>query len=112
MENTSVNDGKTVAIIAYLWLIGWVIALLLHNGNKTTFGAFHVRQSLGIMILGILVWMLNLALAILSISLLGWIFSIAILVLWVLGLLSAIQGDQKPIPVLGMQFQVWFKNIG
>ncbi len=112
MENTSVNDGKTVAIIAYLWLIGWIIALILHNGNKTAFGAFHVRQSLGIMILGILVWILNLALAMLGISFLGWIFSIAILVLWLLGLISAIQGEIKPVPILGIQFQDWFKSIG
>ena len=48
MEKT-IDDGKTVAIIAYITLIGWIIALVMNNGNKTVLGSYHIRQSLGIM---------------------------------------------------------------
>ncbi len=51
METTS-DNGKTVAIIAYITLIGWIIALVMNNGNKTALGSYHVRQSLGIMCVG------------------------------------------------------------
>ena len=52
MEATT-DNGKTVAIIAYITLIGWIIALIMNNGNKTALGSFHVRQSLGIMCIGV-----------------------------------------------------------
>jgi len=107
METTT-DNGKTVAIIAYIFLIGWIIALLMNNGNKTTFGTYHLRQSLGIMCLGTILvifsWLIDI-----------WIFSfivnLAIFVFWLLGFLSAIQGEMKPVPVLGEQFQEWFKGI-
>ncbi len=74
METTT-DNGKTVAIISYITLIGWIIALVMNNGNKTALGSFHIRQSLGI------------------------------------GLVSAVEGEMKPVPVLGAQFQEWFKGI-
>ncbi len=47
------KDGKNVAIIAHLTLIGWVIALIMNNGNKTELGSFYIRQVLGIIILAL-----------------------------------------------------------
>jgi hypothetical protein len=43
-----INAGKNVAILSYLWIPGWLLALILHGRNKTEFGAFHLRQALGI----------------------------------------------------------------
>ncbi len=107
METTS-DNGKTVAIIAYITLIGWIIALIMNNGNKTALGSYHVRQSLGIMCVGIV---LSIVIGFIGISILTWIVQLAILVFWILGLISAIQGEMKPVPVLGEQFQQWFKGI-
>jgi uncharacterized membrane protein len=105
---TSTDNGKTVAIIAYITLIGWIIALVMNNGNKTALGSFHVRQSLGIICVGVL---LVIFASFIGISILTWIIQLAVLVLWVLGLISAVQGEMKPVPVLGEQFQQWFKGI-
>ncbi len=107
METTT-DNGKTVAIIAYITLIGWIIALIMNNGNKTALGSYHVRQSLGIMCVGVILVIISWIIGI-------WIFSIivnlAIFVFWVLGLISAVQGEMKPVPVLGEKFQEWFKGI-
>ena len=41
-------SGKTIAIIAYLTLIGLIIAYLLNNSHRDGFANFHIRQSLGL----------------------------------------------------------------
>ncbi len=112
MTETSSDNGKTVGIISYLWLIGWVIALIMHNDKKTELGAFHVRQALGLMILWIIVSIINFVLGIAGIPFVGYIFSLGLLVLWILAFIGAIQGEKKLLPVLGAQFQDWFKGIG
>lgn len=109
MNQTASDNGKTVGIIAYLTLIGWVIALVMHNGNKTEHGAFHIRQSLGLLIIYILIYIIN---VVLQISILGWILSLGIFVLWILAFIGAIQGEKKLVPGIGAQFQQWFKGLG
>src|SRR5690606_29369789 len=105
METTT-DNGKTVAIIAYVTLIGWIVALVMNNGNKTALGSFHVRQSLGIMCIGVV---LAIGTGFLGIWILSTIVNLAIIVFWLLGFISAVQGEMKPVPVLGEQFQEWFK---
>jgi uncharacterized membrane protein len=107
METTT-DNGKTVAIIAYITLIGWIIALVMNNGNKTALGSFHVRQSLGIICVAVL---LNILAGIIGIPIISWIVWASVLVIWILGLLSAVQGEMKAVPVLGEQFQQWFKGL-
>lgn len=106
--DTSTDNGKTVAIIAYITLIGWIIALVMNNGNKTALGSFHVRQALGIMCVGVLLSIISM---IIDLGMLSWIINLAILVLWIIGLISAVQGEMKPVPVVGEKFQDWFKGI-
>jgi len=106
--DATTDNGKTVAIIAYITLIGWIIALIMNNGNRTLLGSFHVRQSLGIMCVAIV---LSIVVGFLDISLLSWIVQLAIMVFWLLGLISAAQGEMKPVPVFGEKFQEWFKGI-
>ncbi len=99
------DNSKTVAIVAHFTLIGWIIALILNNQNKTQLGSFYVRQTLGIMIIGIVgsftVWLF-------FIGVLLWIFAF---VLWLISLINAINGKMNPIPVVGEMFQNWFKGI-
>ena len=107
--NTAKDNGKSIAIISYLTIIGWVIALIMHNNNKTELGAFHIRQMLGLILLGLALSVLNM---LLDIYILGIIIQLGMIVLWVLGLLSAIQAEKKPIPLIGDKFQEWFAGIG
>jgi len=103
------DNGKTIAILAYITLIGWIIALIMHNSNKTKLGAFHIRQSLGIMILGIL---LSFITGYIDVSIISMAANISIIVLWVIGLLGAIQGENKLVPVVGEKIQETLKGIG
>ena len=52
LKNLSSDDGKTVATVAYLTLIGFIIAMIQHNNNKTRLGAYHLRQVVGFMCTG------------------------------------------------------------
>jgi uncharacterized membrane protein len=37
-----------------------------------------------------------------------WALLIAIFVLWVMGLIAAINGEMKPVPIVGPLYQKWF----
>jgi len=119
------TEDKTVAILSYCTLIGFIVAIVLHQQKKTKLGAFHLRQMLGFIVAGfvagiclgigltIVGFILALAIKFLAVVLV-WIvwfaFFISTLVLWVMGLLAAIQGEMKPMPVVGPYFQKWFAN--
>lgn len=109
MTDKFTENGKLTAILAYFSILGLIIAFILHSNNKTQFGAYHIRQAIGIFILAIVVMAV---ISIISIWILTWIAQLGLLVIWLLGLISAIQGEMKPVPVLGEQFQEWFKGIG
>jgi uncharacterized membrane protein len=94
--------GKTIAIVSYITIIGWVIALVLNQDKKDKFASFHIRQSL----------LLIIAAAVLGwIPVLGWILAIVIFVFWIIGLISAVQGTKKEVPVLGPLAQKWFASL-
>ena len=106
-------DGKSIAIISYFTWIGWIIAFVMFNSNKSQLAAYHIRQSLLLMILGILCYIVQIML--IFVPFLGWaivcLLWVGLLVLWVLGLISAINGQEKPIPVIGNLAQNIFSGI-
>ena len=116
-ENTSPNqeaqssglDPKTIAVIAYLTVIGLVIAFILNNENKNTFATYHIKQSLGLTVISLGLFIVGM------LPILGWIISflgsIFLLVLWIIGLVNAINNNTKPVPILGKYFEDWFKNV-
>lgn len=108
MSETASDNGKTIGIIAYLSVIGWIIALVMHNGNKTDFGAFHIRQMLGIVLVSIALMVVS---SVLNSSILTWIIQLTVLAFWLLGFIGAVTGKKTLVPLLGAQFQDWFKGI-
>ncbi len=109
MESSNIKDGKTIAIISYITVIGTIIAIIMNYNKKNSFASFHIRQAIGIYLLLFLVNLLT------GYNSLGWIdriLGIGVFVLLIMGILGAIQGEEKKIPLLGDQFQEWFKNIG
>jgi len=108
MNKLSVQDGKTIAIISYITIIGTIIAFVMNQNKQNTFASFHIRQALGIFLTGVLV---NFIQRFIHFDGVSWILGIGVLVLWVIGLIGAIQGEEKRVPLLGDQFQEWFRNI-
>ena len=104
-QQTHSSNAQLIAIISYLAFIGWIIAFILYQNDKSELAIYHLRQSLGLNILGIfgmfLFW----------IPFIGWIASILFFVLWIMGFISAAQGETKPIPLVGDFFQDLFKGI-
>ena len=107
--NNSIEKGKTAAITSYILIIGVLIAMSMNSGEeKNSFASFHIRQALGLSItfisLGLIIS--NFDSPMISISM--WIF---LSVLWTFGIFTAINGETKPIPLLGNYFQKWLSNI-
>ena len=109
MTNNTINEGKTYAFVAYLTLIGTLIAFFMNQEKRNEFTSFHIRQSLGLwlmyMVLGYVVggfdsWMVTMSF---------WIF---FSVLFIFGIIGAITGKYNEVPILGPFFQNIFKNIG
>lgn len=53
MEQNTVEEGKTIAIISYITWIGTIIAFIMNNDKKNPFASFHIRQMVGLSILSI-----------------------------------------------------------
>ena len=108
MENQTVNEGKTMAIISHLWVIGLIIAFFMNNSKKNYFASFYIRQMVGVNLIHVLNgWFVYRFLGTTA----GAIVSVIVLVLWVISLIGAVKGEEKRVPVVGDQFQDWFKNI-
>lgn len=105
---------KTVGIVAYMTLIGWIIALVMNGekkGEEKSFGAFHLRQMLGLIIFGFgsgIVYAI-LAMILIFIPVVGWIVLVLVqlglfgglLALWIMGVIAASNGEKKQIPIIG-----------
>lgn len=108
-SQSAINEGKGIAVIAYLTLIGLIVAFVMNNDRKNSFAAFHIRQMLGLSVTGMALMIINV------IPILGWLVSILgsviMLVLWIIGLINAANGKEEPIPVLGEHYKKWFKGI-
>lgn len=102
--------GKDIAIISYITIIGLIIAFVMNSEKKTSFGYYHIRQMVGLALTAVALWIIGI------IPILGWfvlIFgSIGLLILWIMGLMNAINGKEEPVPILGKKYEEWFKGIG
>ena len=99
---------NTMGIVAYITIIGLVVAIIINQEKKDPFVSFHIRQSLGIRLLAFALGIVNI------IPVLGWIISFIgvffVLYLWIMGIVNAAGHKQKAVPVLGEKFDQWFAN--
>jgi uncharacterized membrane protein len=104
-----VNERKNIAMIAYITIIGLIIAFVMNNEKKDAFASYHIRQSVGLAVTGLALGIVGM------IPILGWIINIlgifVLLYMWVMGLMNAINGKESPVPFLGEKYKIWFKNI-
>ena len=109
---TPVAEDRTVAILSYITLIGFIVAIVIHSSKKTSLGAFHLRQVLGLIVCGVGFGMCAIVLA--FIPILGWLVIMAgwitMLVFVVMGFIAAATGKKTPVPLIGDKFQQWFAN--
>ena len=96
------DSGKTVAILAHITFIGWIVAIVMNSSNKTELGSYYIRQTLGI-------WLLAIVLS--WIPIVGCFAFIICLVLIVMSVINAANEKMVPTPLLGDYFQDWFKGL-
>lgn len=81
-------DTKTTSWVAYLTWIGLIIAFCA--GDKE--GAkFHLNQALVIALFSLLD----------CIPVIGWIWGVFMLVCWIMGLVAAVNQEEKRVPLIG-----------
>ncbi|MDF2433042.1 MAG: hypothetical protein JWP44_2673 [Mucilaginibacter sp.] len=114
------DDGRTAGMVSYFFVIGWSIGYFgFHQPNKTSLSAYHLRQTLFLYLIYVAIWF-GLSLAppsviqhsgIFSVYILKILITIIFVVLWVIGLTGAANGEQKPIPLVGNVAQKIFSSI-
>ncbi len=100
--------GKTTAIIAYLTMVGALIAITMNLEPKHEFARFHTRQAFGLHLVFIS-FAIFLSTAFNKYAWIAlYVFYIA---LWFYGFLSALNNSKRPVPLVGNYFQKWFTFI-
>jgi uncharacterized membrane protein len=108
MENHTVNEGKTAAIISYISVFGTIIAFIMNYNKRNSFTSFHIRQMIGL----VLLLMIDKYIVYDFLGTTASYFTfILIVILWVIGFMGALKGEEKLVPYVGKQFQTWFQNI-
>lgn len=120
-QQKSAKEDLLLALVSYFSPLGWVLAYIIYfdENKKTAFNAFHLRQSLGVSISAIIiftgVWIISVILNFIYLPSLGKIVSyIAYLIIftfYILGVLSAANGERRKLPIVGDYFQNVFKSI-
>lgn len=108
ITEAEIQDGKTMAILAYLGIL-FIIPLLAARDKK--FAMYHTEQAIALWIAFIVIyiamWILMFIVGQISsslaciISILGIIPWLAYVVLWIMGLINAVGGKVKELPVVG-----------
>jgi uncharacterized membrane protein len=114
------EDGKTAGIISYFFIIGWLIAFFaIHQNHKTELGSYQLRQTLlfhivsaiAFYVLNMIFYSLLFTEGFWAASALNWLMRSVIIVFWVIGFLGALNGEKKPIPLIGEKAQSIFSSI-
>lgn len=108
-DNINTSADNKIAIIAYLTIIGLIVAFVMNSDKKDPFASYHIRQMIGLTLTGIALSFIA------SIPILGWlIYLIGVFVLiymWIMGFVNALNQKQEPVPILGDKYAEWFKSI-
>ncbi|RZL33638.1 MAG: DUF4870 domain-containing protein [Pedobacter sp.] len=105
--------NKTLSIVSYITLIGWLISYFSGKETADDLLKYHLKQSFGLMIVSIL---FNIALTIVvtivpALSIIG-LAGLIFLVLLIIGCINASNEVQKPLPIIGKMFEDKFAFIG
>ncbi|MCQ2155774.1 MAG: hypothetical protein MJY57_01035 [Bacteroidales bacterium] len=95
IDPEDVKKNKFMAVLAY---IGILVIIPIICAKDSKFARFHANQGLVLCIIGIVAGILS------RIKLIGWIFKalgLVVIVLAIVGIVYAIQGKAKELPVIG-----------
>ncbi|WP_448549398.1 DUF4870 domain-containing protein [Thalassotalea fusca] len=95
-DQTQIDASRVFAIVSYLTVVGWLIALIINGRNRSCLTSFHLRQSLGLILTA----------ALLSfIPLIGWLLNVVVLLFWLIAIYRAFLGERYCVPIVGFFYQ-------
>ncbi|MEC4113786.1 hypothetical protein [Myroides pelagicus] len=103
-----VKDGKTMAVIAHITVIGCLIAIFMNMDQKNKYAGFYIKQAFGVHLLFYALayfvgmfdsWMITSA------------FFLCFFILWVFSFVGALSNEIKVLPTVGVYFQKWFNKL-
>lgn len=107
-DQSEKREGQSTAIIAYLTLVGSLIAISMNNEPQYQFARFHTRQAFGLH-LGFLGFALFLSVWFNAYAWYG--LYLAYMALWFYGFWGAVCYRYYQVPLVGSYFQKWFTFI-
>ncbi|MDV3508930.1 import component protein [Elizabethkingia anophelis] len=105
-------DNKTLSVISYISIIGWIISFVMGKDNANSLLKYHLRQSLGLVIFSfVLGIVLQIIMSITGLYVLGYIGLINF-ALMIIGIINAANEAEKPLPLIGKMFEDKFAFVG
>ena len=98
-------DNKTLSIVSYITIIGWIIAYFVGKDKADDLLKYHLKQGFGLFLFSI-VWgiIINVLVSVTGIGMIG-ILGLANLILMVIGIINAANSVKKPLPIIGKMFE-------
>jgi uncharacterized membrane protein len=100
------EEGKILAILSYIIPFVFLVPIIQKNND---YALFHAKQAMLLMIVGFVLSTVLSATCVLAV--LVPFVSLGLLVLAIMGIINAVKGEMKPLPVLGKFAEDWFKGI-
>lgn len=97
-------NNKTLAIVSYITLIGWLISFFVSADKRDELVKFHLKQSLGLAIVSIVLNVITTVIAFVlpSIaSILSLVVFLFVLALLIIGCINASKETNKELPLIG-----------
>lgn len=95
VDPADASSNKVMAVLAYL---GILVLVPLLAAKESKFARFHTNQGLILLICSIVSFFIS---KVPSIAFISWILNIAILILAIIGIINAVKGETKELPLVG-----------
>lgn len=96
-----IRKGKNTGMAVVAYIVFFIP--LLTEAKKDPFVKYHVKQGLSLFIAAIVVWIVSYVLIYIPIIglMLSWLLSLFLFILWIIGIMNAVKGEKKPLPIIG-----------
>lgn len=106
-------NSKTISILAYVTIIGWLVAFFAEKDQRDDLSRYHLKQGFGLFVVttlfGVVLKIIGMIAPslVMMLSLVGIIFFI----LMIVGIINAANEVKKPLPLIGNFFINQFSFI-
>lgn len=94
-SGSDVDKNKTMAILSY-----FIFFLPLITAKDSKFAKFHANQSLILLIISIAANVIGSLIPVVG-GIIATVVGLGVLVLWIMGIINASNGEMKELPVIG-----------